>query len=287
MKRFFNGLLALCMLSMLITAVSFVCYSCANKEDDFAENEARHFLYGLKEDFKALSKVEINSTTRGLDIVLGDSIKNVKVWCEGVFTPEEREKIERTKTLGELMTVANEVGAVIRTTDGLGDNLTRKDYVKDFVEVNVSEVSAKLNMQTLIAKSKEFLRARGLSDNDMNVMLSEDNADECALVPLALSMAECENSSYIAQQKLQMASSYSIFATQAYAAVDWGEVWHCTKYALGIDIVNAIVQNGTRKWTKVLIKKMFKTMVSRTCTPVAAVIVTASFVSCMNGYEIF
>lgn len=68
----------------------------------------------------------------------------------------------------------------------------------------------------MIQTAKNYLYAKNFSDDEIQEMLIENNAQECDLVPLVLSLVEQEKDSN--NLSYNSSTSFSIFAQTAYAS---------------------------------------------------------------------
>ena len=173
-------------------------------------------------------------------------------------------------SLGDLTEIAASYAATLRLVDQ--SDIQGKDNV-----VIVSESKVKNAMSPMVRQSKDYLNSIGMTDSDIQQMLEEESADETALVPFVLALVEHDNNCYLSWLNY---NRFSLIPS-AYAAVSWDEVGHCALHAIGADIFYGFAGSAAKSWTKIAIKKAFKTAASKMLGPVGVAIVVIDFALCM------
>lgn len=135
------------------------------------------------------------------------------------------------------------------------------------------------NLNPLVQDSKEFLYSKGMTEQDIQQMLIEENAPETDLVTLAMVIVENEATYPIAR-------NYSIFFINSAQALTWSEVGHCAVHALGINILFSLGSSGATSWTVGTIKTVFKKVASRMMGPIGVAIAAVDFGFCLAGVEL-
>ena len=286
MRKLFKSFIALLMLSGLISGVGFILNSCTKEESvDIPTENGKKYLLSLKDDLEEMCKLELspNSDNSTRAFYFDSTNVTVSVFIPGQNNTEAKEFIESVKTIGELIAATNDLNASL----SVGDNNTYKDHVGTTVaEVHISKSTINQSLSPLVAKSKKFLINRGMTESDIVEMLETEHADETSFISLTLAMAEYEENHFYTMANHPQINQWNILATPTYAwNVDKELVRDCALHAIGVDVFQSILANNTKKWSKVLIKRMFKTIALRTCAPSSAFIVVLSFTACMNGID--
>lgn len=155
----------------------------------------------------------------------------------------------------EILDIIVNEGAII--------SLTNDGFFND--SIYVSEDSCRAALNPLLIESKKYLYGKGFSDDDIQQMLEENNADETMLVPLVMALVEEEKNQELS---LVIKSRNSITT--------------CAMQAIGLDIVYSLTQSSAKTWSKKVIKKLFKTVAKRALGPVGVAIAVVEFTLCME-----
>ena len=188
----------------------------------------------------------------------------------------DSENLVSVSSLSDLQNIAYSYAASLQLLDP-SDDLNDAQNV-----VWVSEAKTREAMSSMIMQSKSYLHSLGMTELDIQQMLEEESADETLLVPFTLAMVEHDNSCYYSWMKYH---SFSLIPS-AFAAVSWDTVAHCALHAIGADIFFGLGTSMCKSWTKLAIKRAFKTAATKMIGPVGAAIVIIDFSLCMNGIEL-
>ena len=113
----------------------------------------------------------------------------------------------------------------------------------------------------MVKESKQWLYSRGMSETDIQEMLTEEGATESELIPFALGYMESDN----------------ILLTR----VDWYQVVDCGLYALGFDFTGFMFTSGFKTRGKVAIMRAFKCVAQKALDPAGGAIAVIAFAGCM------
>lgn len=148
-------------------------------------------------------------------------------------------------------------------------------------EILLSESEVKSSLAHLVQSSKRYLYSKGMSEEEIQEMLGEENADETVLVPFVMSLCDLEKQEYTFELSRSESNTFNLFATTAYAANnDWAKVGSCAMQALGLDVITEFAYAG-KVLTKAAIKSIFKTAAKRILGPIGVAIALVEFGVCM------
>lgn len=125
----------------------------------------------------------------------------------------------------------------------------------------------------LIAESKNYLYGKGITEDQIQEMLIENETDEKTLVPVALALMEYEfkgGAEYFDVDSSMYLDSRSI---------DWVKVGGCAMAAIGLDILKDLSKFG-KNVTWEIVKKVFKTTAKRIAGPFGVACAVVEFTLC-------
>lgn len=182
---------------------------------------------------------------------------------------------------GPVMTPA-ELIALIHNT---GCTIKREKTSDDDELLLLSDEECTEALSPVIMECKHYLCAKGFTLNDIDDMLEENNATESDLVPFVLALAEREENQE--EFTLSLNSTFnplSLLSVSAYALdqEDMEKAFGCALQVIGIDILRDLSTIPPSKWTKALLKKVFKKTITRMVGPAGAVLAVIEFSICMG-----
>jgi hypothetical protein len=144
----------------------------------------------------------------------------------------------------------------------------------------ISNEDAIKSLKPMVEDSRAYLHAKGVTDEEIDEMLNENNADETILVPLVIAIAEHENNLTAESKTLSLSmGKLPLFAISAYAVdIDWGRAGACAFDVLGGDVFDALKSSKTI--SKKVIKLALKKVLKRIMGPVGAAIAVYEFSKC-------
>lgn len=175
-------------------------------------------------------------------------------------------------TLVELVDFAESVDATLST---LNDG-TAVDSVL------VSETEAREKLDPMVEQAWKYLRNRGMTTSEIQAMLDANNADETELVPLMLTMMDCEGDFE------KGTISYSPPSTKPNEPkqdkqLDLEKVGKCAAQAIGLDILTRLGIQAGIKISEKLAMEMFTAIAKKYGGPISVIIMVVDFSRCM-GY---
>lgn len=137
------------------------------------------------------------------------------------------------------------------------------------------------SLDPLVQQSKEYLYTKGFSEQEIQQMIAEENAEETDLIPLVMAVTQAESGQLVANTNFNF-----LPVNTAYAKVNWNQVGHCAMHALGVDILFSLGASSATVWSAFAIKSAFKTVAKRMLGPIGVAIAVVDFGFCMSGVEL-
>lgn len=250
--------------------------SCSEHESETEKMDAKseEYLQYMETHVDDLLSVKpvLTHKTRGTTITVNFNVgTTTMVYIDfPKDTTTEEKKLSRIATLGDLLKLTETAGVVV--------SLERNELTTDSLCFSNNEAKEKLAPS--VQKSKEYLYSYGFTDDSIQQMLDENNADETALVPFVLACIEHEKNSLTAYSYKPLDMN-SLFASNANAfTIDWDKASNCAVSALGLDVFWAIGQSSLKTWGIAAMKKAFKTVATKVVGPMGALIAAGQFTYC-------
>ena len=151
--------------------------------------------------------------------------------------------------------------------------------------IHISVESARESLTPLYMDSRRFLIQKGLTDNDMDEILSEMSLDSSCLIALALTIA-IEEESIMTETAWNNTRYNRLFTSQAYADSAGDIALNCLWKALGIDtFIGYFTYRVTDGITKEIAKRIIKKCAVRMLGWVGAAVALVEFVDCTVHYH--
>lgn len=265
----------------LLTAVFIISFiglnSCNNKTLDDSQlhvsSEANNFLNFYSKNYEEITTPPIKPAAKTRSKNDNDIVT--------IYVDFPEDTSEPIKELCEFVSTAQDFIALHRLTAAeFSTDDTGSEY-----KIEMSEDEAKQSLSPLVEQSKQYLYSKGMSENEIQDMLTENNVDETQLVPFVLLLInqECREMELakINQQKAGF-NFLQLFVTPCKAA-DLSAVFDCGMEALGVDFLFAAGTSVAKTWSTAVIKKVFKSVAQKALGPVGAVIAIGSFGWCLHN----
>ncbi len=259
-----------------LLAIGSICnlaVSCNSdvEEKDLSENDLNSSSFMSSIDGSLDSFMDTRVVINDSDVSLGEGgmraqthVLNTQNLYVDLSCVESPIALEPIVTPGQILDLVKTTGAEISLiNDGTYTHT-----------LTISEDESVKALKPLIQDSKKYLYMRGFSENEIQQMLKENDADESALVPFVLALAE--------EEEYQQMELSTVFYTNT-RSIDWKKAGGCALYAIGADVLSAYKHSGAKTWSKVILKRVFKTVASRLLGPVGAVIAVIEFSYCYWG----
>lgn len=287
LKKIGKGMFLIFTFKLLIVGFSFIIQSC--QQDEIENNESiqakENFLKTALNGIDKLNDISIKSTPKDFNNKSSvysrtvEDIAYISVYTLPDKTYSGDESILENPTLTQLA-YADDLEVGISYPDGReSDNISDDQGLLATYEI--SEKEAKESLQPTLAEAKNYLRSKGLTDIDIQNLLTADEygpaMSESDLIPAVMQLiAEEEN------QSLALKSvDFSLFGTSAHAS----RIGGCAGDALGISAITAVVSQGLHTSAgKALLKKAIRKVATRALGWVGAAIFTYEFGDCMGWW---
>ena len=146
------------------------------------------------------------------------------------------------------------------------------DYAAEVV-IQIPEAPIRAALQPLVIEAKNYLIAKGATDQEIADMLQEEGAEEIDLIPFVKALAGIEIT-----QINNVASISLPFVNEANARNKFLE---CGVAALGADALYALSQSTASSWTWPMMRSAFKTVAKKMLGPIGVAVAVVSFGICM------
>lgn len=284
MKRI-KILISLLIVPMLSCVVISLLPSCNNEEEENDTfNSSTYFLCDFLNEIQLMSKSNIGfhsslqRSRRSPGNIINDTIIIGANFPEGT-SQNYYEQAYNASSFNDLAQLAHETAAEF--TENVNDGTD--------CEVSLSKWAYDIALSDAIQESKEYLYNKGLTDEDIEEMLAENNADESSLVVFVLVLSAIETQQ-LAEDNETCSSSFEslqpimkIYANNGIVSKEYAaKVLKCAMEATGIDIISQLQNSAIKTWSKAAIKKAFGTVIKRATGPAGVAIAIISFITCMN-----
>ncbi len=249
--------------------------SCNSSENSLELSpESQNFLNSYNENFNSIYTANIlpKAKTR----TVSDSVTDIKL---SINFPDDTS--EQDINLYKLITSIGDVTALHRL---VGAEFSSTNTDSSQYSVTISETEVRSALRPLVDESKNYFKSKGFTNDEINQMLIEENADETDLAILALIMtwAELDETEFSKNDK--GFNPLELFVTKAYAedGNNYNKAFDCALKALGADLLSSIGGSSLKTWGKAAIKRAVKILAKKALGPIGAAICVAEFVYCMS-----
>ncbi len=280
----FKKLAMLMSFAAVLGLVGLVIDSCENSSWNESESESNsnteEYLRKLNADLSSFLKMPIVSISNhsrafGEDGSRGpDSLQTV--FIDFPELPKDDLDLDSVLTPQDMVDLMQTYGAEF----SLEDDGMRDDSIRISIE------AAETALTPLAIDSRNFLRHRGLSDQDMDEIIEEMESDNSCLITLAMIIS--------GQQQEQQAEIISrnnkrflnILSLPAYAESAGSMSWNCIKKAVGINDLRVLLNNvAGENLTKAMALCILKKGLPRLFGWVGVAVALVEFSDCMVHYN--
>ena len=195
----------------------------------------------------------------------------------GVNFPENTSQVytdqcDNINTLEDMARIAHESGA----------EFDPQPVGTDGYMIAISKNALTGSLEDMINDAKNFLYGKGFTEEDIQEMLEENDADETTLIPfvLALSVVEAQQSE---EENDQLSLSSLIPCTKVSAAgVTQDEVLNCAIQAVGADLIMQLGKSEVKTWSVKVVKRLFKTVLPKMVGAAGVAIMIIDFTMCIS-----
>lgn len=278
LKKFSKGTFALLILNAIFATGLFVLNSCEKMEYESSPLKASNekFMAALnsnkitigalqiaKQGDKTINIMSYGSTT-------DDSLEPIYLSFPDELSPETYSNFQQTNTIHELSELVYYNDATIEYEPTTLNSNYR-------IDVPVQEVINTLD--PLVLESKQYLYAKGFTEQDIQQMIAEEGGTEQDLIPFVMLLVENENNNLIGK------TNSGIFFNSAYAQYNLtaAEVGDCAMAAIGVDVIWALGESSATAWSMSAMKRAFGAVAKRMLGPIGVAIAVVSFGLCLHA----
>ncbi len=180
---------------------------------------------------------------------------------------ETRDLVYTTTSIQELSDLVSYSNAIVQYEP----TPTNSDY---FIDVPVENVISSLN--PLVEEAKQYLYAKGFTNQDVQNMLVQEGGTELDLIPFVMSLTQVE-----ANQSVSF--NYSSFFVNSASArkIEANDYVACAAIAIGADILWALSTSSASTWSIPLMTRAFGAVAKRVLGPIGVAIAVVSFGTCL------
>lgn len=270
-----KGLKLMFSITILASAVPFIIQSCQREHyenSDIGQANAK-FTSSLKAYKNTIGKISF-SQTRGATGKLLPGSGGIQTYIDFPANVSS-ETIDFYQSVNSI----EDLAILIDNYDGTlqyEPSASNSSY-----PINLPLETIEQSLAPLVQQSKDYLYTKGFTEQDIQQMITEENAEETDLIPLVMAITQAENGNLVASNNFGL-----IPINMAYAKVNWQQVGHCAMHALGVDILFSLGASSATVWSAFAIKSAFKTVAKRMLGPIGVAIAVVDFGFCMNGVEL-
>ena len=273
-KKYLKGMFGIFMIKLCVVGLIVINQACET-EEPLIQIEARDsFLESLQLSAEKVKIVQLNKTKPQSGGDFARSLEEntlTSTVCVIDANPDLIGDYEDINTVGEVMELGGELD--FTDDDTSGSSTTSTKYCFD-IPVEPTEEA----LQPAIIEAKNYLKTKGLNDQDIASMIIEEGGKEEDLIPLVIAMTSSENSNNIAY-------NFSGLFFNSANAQSLGDIGQCALAAIGADIIWSLGSDGG-KWTKKAIRKAFGAVAKRLLGPIGVAIAVVSFGLCVANAAI-
>lgn len=280
MKRVIKGVIGIFSI-VFFTSIFSTITSCNESEEYNLTPQSNSFLQFYSKNYESTvtqNIVDTPITSRSSSIIQ----KSESITLYADFP--QNTNIEIRQLCTDIKT-PNDIAALQHAT--AVDFSYKKTPTSDSIVLNKEKVEQ--TIAPMIQKSKEYLLEKGFSQKEIQEMLIENNSNESQLVTLVMILTDAEFQQTQTAKKNQKDPLYYL-ATPTYAKSDQyvltKDLFNCGIEAIGADILVGLGQSTAKKWSKTIIKEVFKTVAKKAIGPIGVAISIVEFGLCLSrkGY---
>lgn len=286
--KFLKGLTLIIVAQFFIASSAFVIQSCQRSELFNSQREIsakNNFLNSIPNDIENLNQIQITqlsdlSTTKKIYTkTTQDEMAIISLYLLPDVPRSSILNLDTVSNFSQVMNIDGTEVSVMYSDGSMSDNISDTQELITSYEIPVQ--SAQQSLQPTLAAAKNYLRSKGLTDSDIQGLLTEDSdgpaMSESDLIPAVMMLiAEEERASSLAHVDFS-----KFFITSAYAS----QIGECAGDALGISAIAAVVSQGVNTAVgKALMKKAIRKVAVRALGWVGAAIFAYEFGDCMGWW---
>lgn len=263
--KYFKGLFAIILLWLIPALGIFILDSCnkASYENSKSGEAARKFNERLQETETKLGSITLFNNDPSNQASFGNPEGAYYIKFPVGTNPTIINKARNMPTLTQITYALEYHNASIN------DSIqTDADF-----SIFIPEQEVMNTLVPLVNDAKNYLIAKGATQQQITDMLQEENAQEIDLIPFVKLLSNIEQGQYAIRK-------FSVpFVIDANAKLP--KFIECGIYALGGDAGYALAHSGASSWTWSTMKSVFKGVAKRFLGPIGVAIAVISFTGCM------
>lgn len=217
-------MLALLTLNLLVVLCVFIFDSCekAAYEKSDAKQANVKFTSALESNKKRIEGISFSKTgsknTIARSVAPASDELTVYVQFPEEVTQEDYTLFQNTTSMQAMVDLIHETDAVIQYEPTSGNT----DY-----QINVPVETIVSSLNPLVQESKEYLYTKGFTEQDIQQMIAEENAEEVDLIPFVMALTHAENT-----QSVAINYSGFLFPSAHARKITWSDAGACAVAAL-------------------------------------------------------
>ena len=259
---------------LIVVIFHQVFISCDTQEyNQHLTDEAQNFMNVYERNYKDIVTTDLTTSSLMRSIHVDGQNDDITLYFDfPEDTPVEVKNLcHMIRTVQDISALHNLTAAEVSTTDDV------RNYCVTLSKSKIKEV-----LSPTVEESKKYLYSKGFTEEDIQEMLEENNADETELVILVLALTNQEYKDMeFAKLNIRHKSLLDIFVTPCYAT-DLSVPIDCGVEAIGLDVFTGLTQSTAKTWSVKVIKQIFKTVAKKALGPVGALIAVGDFAWCLH-----
>lgn len=262
-SKYFKGLFAVTLLWLFAAMGIFIFDSCkkTNYENSKYGAAARKFNNALDESKAKIGSISLAKNNNTQSRTLESAGSYYLDFPNGTST-EIIANFSSNVTVESLSNMLTNYGVSIDDSTNINADLI----------IQVPEEPIRQALQPLVGEAKNYLMAKGATNQQITDMLQEEGAEEIDLIPFVKVLTSIEQNQYT------VGKFNFPFIHEAKALPHFVE---CGIQALGGDAAYALAHSGASSWTWATMKSVFKSVAKRFLGPIGVAIAVVTFTVCM------
>lgn len=262
-SKYLKGLFAVTLLWLFAATGIFIFDSCKKTKYENSKygEAARKFNNALDESKVKIGSIALASNNNTYSRTSENTGSYYLDFPTGT-SPEIITDFSSNVTIASLSNILTNYGVTIDDSTNINADLI----------IQVPEEPIRQALQPLVGEAKNYLMAKGATDQQIMDMLQEEGAEEIDLIPFVKVLTSIEQDQYTVR-KFNFP-----FIHEANALPHFVE---CGIQALGGDAAYALAHSGASSWTWATMKSVFKSVAKRFLGPIGVAIAVVTFTVCM------
>lgn len=275
-SKLIKGMKLLILFGFILSLIPFIIQSCQREQYENSDTGIANakFTNAVKEYKNNIGKITFRKKSSDISSRLMSPSGIITAYIEFPenVSQETINFYENSNSIEDLATLIDNHNGTLQYEP----NTNNSGY-----QINLPLNAIEESLDPLVQESKDFLYSKGFTDQDIQQMIVDENAEETDLIPLVMAITQAEKGNLVAINNFGF-----LPVNMSYASVNWNQVGHCAMHALGVDILFSLGASSATVWSKAAIKRAFGTVAKRMLGPIGVAIAVVDFGFCMNGVEL-